>query len=96
MSERFNVPDSKSGVLSKVPGVRIPPSPPSSAEAGSSGQSPLELRSELHPPVSQFILISNKAGYRGPSPAKGKSSYFFATQLNYITYAVNKLYQRVS
>ena len=30
MSERFNVPDSKSGVLSKVPGVRIPPSPLSS------------------------------------------------------------------
>jgi hypothetical protein len=28
MSERFNVPDSKSGVLSKVPGVRIPLSPP--------------------------------------------------------------------
>jgi hypothetical protein len=27
MSERFNVPDSKSGVLSKVPGVRIPLSP---------------------------------------------------------------------
>jgi hypothetical protein len=27
VSERFNVPDSKSGVLLKVPGVRIPPSP---------------------------------------------------------------------
>ncbi len=28
MAEWSNVPDSKSGVLSKVPRVRIPPSPP--------------------------------------------------------------------
>jgi uncharacterized protein YeaO (DUF488 family) len=43
MSERFNVPDSKSGVLSKVPGVRIPLSPPSPAVAGYGGQSPLKV-----------------------------------------------------
>ena len=30
MSERFNVPDSKSGVLLKAPGVRIPLSPQNS------------------------------------------------------------------
>ena len=29
VAEWSNVPDSKSGVLSKVPRVRIPPSPPS-------------------------------------------------------------------
>ena len=32
---RLNAPDSKSGVLARVPGVRIPPSPPSDGAAGS-------------------------------------------------------------
>ena len=44
MPEWSNGPDSKSGVPERVPRVRIPISPPSPAEAGYGGHSPLGAR----------------------------------------------------
>ena len=60
VAEWSNVPDSKSGVLSKVPRVRIPPSPPSQYVL----QGFLEARYPCYQSHSSgFILLVHRARF---------------------------------